>query len=238
MPFTLSHKSKIDVVSTLPEHFKVLDIGGAAAPCARADVILDYVPYEAMAANQAWGGEKIRCTKDSWVVHDICDRKPFPFPDKYFDFAFCTHVLEDIRDPLWVCSEIIRISKAGFIETPSRLYETSYGIEAKRLAGAVHHRWILDTADAKVRFTMKYSWVHLPWVARHKPPLGEDRFFKFEWQDSFEYFENYQHGGKDVLDFLTNKKNSEDDFIKFNARVHGYPAWLYLLYRKWKGRKA
>jgi hypothetical protein len=144
--------------------------------------------------------------------------------------------LEDIRDPLWVCSEIIRVSKAGYIETPSRLYETSYGIEAGHLAGAVHHRWILDDDQGKIRFTMKYSWVHLPYVAHKTAPTGETRFFKFEWQDSFNFFENYQHGGIDVLDYLTGKKNSDADFAKFNARVHGYPVWLYMLYRKWKGQ--
>ncbi len=225
--------SKIDAVKDLPKGFKILDVGGAAAPCARADYIMDYVPFEKMSKNQVWGGDQIKCTKDTYIVHDICDRQPFPFPDKFFDFVVCSHVLEDIRDPIWVCSEISRVGKAGYIETPSRLYETSYGIEAKDSAGAVHHRWILDLDGSKLRFTMKYSWVHLPWLAGHTPPQGEDRFLKVLWDGDFEFFENYQHGGIDVLDYLTGKKNSKEDFMRFQARLRGYPSWLYMLYRRY-----
>jgi hypothetical protein len=35
--------------------------------------------------------------------------------------VICSHTLEDIRDPLWVCSEMIRIGKAGYIELPRGL---------------------------------------------------------------------------------------------------------------------
>ncbi len=236
MPLHSTQRDKSEIVKDLPADFKILDVGGAAAPCARADYIMDYVTFEKMNRNQIWGGDKLKCTKETWIEHDICDRKPFPFADKFFDFVICSHVLEDIRDPIWVCSEILRVGKAGYIETPSRLYETSYGIEAKKLAGAVHHHWILDLFEGKIRFTFKYPWVHLPWLAHHTPPQGDARFFKILWEGDFGFFENYQHGGIDVLDYLTDKKNSEEDFIKFLARLKGYPPSLYLIYRKYKNK--
>ena len=87
-------------------------------------------------------------TKDSWIVRDICAKEPFPFRDKELDFVVCSHTLEDIRDPLWVCSEIIRIGKAGYIEVPSRLWETCRGMEPG-IAGLSHHRLCLHPERAQ-----------------------------------------------------------------------------------------
>ena len=47
----------------------------------------------------------------------------WPFPDKTFDFVVCSHLLEDVRDPITVCRELCRVGKAGYIETPSRIRE-------------------------------------------------------------------------------------------------------------------
>jgi ubiquinone/menaquinone biosynthesis C-methylase UbiE len=42
-------------------------------------------------------------TRDTWVQRDICDHEPWPFEDRQFDFVVCSHTLEDVRDPVWVC---------------------------------------------------------------------------------------------------------------------------------------
>ena len=100
----------------------VLDIGGWASPFNRANYILDAQPFETrgfyrtvgLPASQ--GGDVEHFTKDRWVVRDICDHEPYPFADKMFDWVTCSHTLEDVRDPLWVCSEMMRIGKRGYIE--------------------------------------------------------------------------------------------------------------------------
>ncbi len=69
-------------------------------------------------------------------MRDICDHEPYPFGDQEFDFVICSQTLEDVRDPIWVCSEINRIGKAGYIEVPSRLEEQSWGWMA-RLSAAI-----------------------------------------------------------------------------------------------------
>lgn len=50
------------------------------------------------------------------------DREPLPYPDRHFDALVFTHVIEHLRWPLNVASEIHRVLKAGgrlYIETPN-----------------------------------------------------------------------------------------------------------------------
>jgi hypothetical protein len=94
------------------------------------------------------------------VQWDLCDRRPWPFTDKQFDFASCTHVLEDLRDPVWVCSEMMRVAKAGYIETPSRILEQSLGVEHPLYAGFYHHRWLVSVEDGVLCFRFKPHLLH------------------------------------------------------------------------------
>ncbi len=144
----------------------VLDVGGWASPFNRANWILDSQPYETrgfyreVGLPPAQGGEREFFTKDTWVQRDICEKTPWPFKDKCFDFSICSHTLEDVRDPLYVCSELIRVSKRGYIEVPSRLWESCRGAENREIAGLSHHRWLIEIEDNHIQFTMKYHMIH------------------------------------------------------------------------------
>ena len=136
------------LLKTIPVSAKVVDVGGGAAPFPRADYVIDAMPYEKLGAGSDGNiheklGIEPRYSEDRWIQTDLCDRRPWPIADKAFDFAICSHLLEDIRDPIWVCSELRRISKAGYIESPSRMVEQSKGVENPRHAGYYHHRWLI-----------------------------------------------------------------------------------------------
>src|SRR5271154_4133672 len=99
----------------------VLDIGGWAHPFNRGYYNRTFAknnPFPPI------GGTVEYFTPSTWIERDICSHQPYPFKDKELDYVICSHTLEDIRVPLWVCSEMIRIAKAGYIEVPSRLWET------------------------------------------------------------------------------------------------------------------
>jgi SAM-dependent methyltransferase len=151
------------VLSMIADSDRVLDIGGWAMPFPRADVVVDTKPYETRGMlGRVYDGPE-RFSAETWHVRDLCAREPFPFPDKYFDYVICSHVLEDIRDPIFVASEIERIGKRGYVETPSRLVEQSVGVESRKYCGYCHHRWYVESEGDGLVFTLKSDWPMRSW---------------------------------------------------------------------------
>ncbi len=143
---------------------RVLDVGGGRHPFNLATHVMDLKPYEERDVHGALDGEmERRFTAETWIVHDAC-APPWPFPDKFFDYTFCSHLLEDVRDPIGVAAELVRVSKAGYIETPSRpreIFAKARLFEARLLAGQMpeigfrHHRWFVEIDGDHVRFYAK-----------------------------------------------------------------------------------
>lgn len=143
----------------VPEDALVLDVGGWAKPLHRADWVIDVMPHETRGMLGSEGDGPERFSADTWVTRDICDREPWPFGDGQFDFAVCSHVLEDIRDPLWVCSELRRVARAGYIEVPSRAEEQSRGVQGPWV-GWGHHHWIIELEGNRLDFLFKPHTLH------------------------------------------------------------------------------
>jgi SAM-dependent methyltransferase len=141
-----------------------LDVGGWFQPLNAATHVLDINPYQTRRADDALDPQNVeRFTRETWVTRDAC-KAPWPFPDKFFDFSFCSHLLEDVRDPLIVCAELQRVSRSGYIETPSRLREIFSKERLFRLKTALgrfpsigfpHHRWYVEIERNHVMFTVK-----------------------------------------------------------------------------------
>jgi hypothetical protein len=132
----------------------VLDVGGWAKPFPRADWVLDLMPFDTRGLYGRLGDAPERFTRETWVQRDVCAREPWPFADGEFAFAVCSHTLEDLRDPVWVCSEMERVARAGYIEVPSRLEEQSLGVHGPWV-GWSHHRWLVDIGRDGVEFVFK-----------------------------------------------------------------------------------
>lgn len=176
----------------------VLDVGGWADPVGRADWVIDLMPYASrgLYARKGWIAprEEVECfSVATWVERDICDRAPWPFADEQFDFALCSHTLEDVRDPLWVCAELVRVARAGYIELPSRLEEQSWGVEGP-FAGWSHHRWLVDMREGSIEFVAKPHAMHARpeacFPAGFWPALSaEERVQSMWWEASFAFAE-------------------------------------------------
>jgi hypothetical protein len=166
----------------------VLDVGGWAAPFARADWVIDLMPWQTRGLyGEAVPGTE-RFTEATWVEWDICERRAWPFEDHRFDFAICSHTLEDVRDPIWVCSELSRVARAGYVEVPSRLEEQCLGVHGPWV-GWSHHHWLTDLVDGGLDFVFKpgvlhgRSDLHFPrGVARVLTP--EERVLTLFWEGS------------------------------------------------------
>ena len=216
----------------------VLDIGGWACPFNRANYILDVEPYETRGFYQtigglaSQGGDQEYFTKKTWIVQDLCGRKPYPFRDKEIDFVICSHTLEDLRDPLWVCSEMVRIAKRGYIEVPSRLAESCRGWEYPEQVGLSHHRWLVTINDNSIEFLMKYHLIHTHWrfslPFRYFKILSDEKKVQWLfWENSFNYAERMLHGmDAQVAELET-----------FVAGVHPYSRWRLSADRKIRGAR-
>jgi hypothetical protein len=153
-------RSRDRILRELSEDDLVLDVGGGAKPFPRADWVIDLMPYEERGLyGPAPDPAHERFGPDRWVHRDICEREPWPFADGRFAFSVCSHTLEDVRDPVWVCRELMRVSRAGYIEVPSRLEEQSYGFQGP-WAGWGHHRWLVDVGEDEVTFVFKHHVLH------------------------------------------------------------------------------
>jgi SAM-dependent methyltransferase len=158
------------ILTTLDADALVLDVGGWAAPFNRADWVIDLMPYDTRGAMGSYGDGPERFSQDTWVVRDICDREPWPFEDDQFDFALCVTTLEDIRDPIWVCREMSRVARAGYVEVPTIEAELVYNVEGDGpWLGHEHHRWLVEIAGGELVFTHKPHSIHHDWTLRVLP---------------------------------------------------------------------
>jgi hypothetical protein len=154
------------ILSLLPEDASVLAVGGWTAPFDRADWVLEALPFESRGpATGAGRGE--RFSGRTWVVRDPCDREPWPFRDQQFDFAVCVGTLERVRDPIWVCSELARVARAGYVEVPTIEAELVFDAEGQGpWLGREDHRWLVALQGGELVFAHKPHSIHHDWGLR------------------------------------------------------------------------
>jgi Methyltransferase domain len=227
------------LMSRLAPSDLVLDVGGWACPFNRAQWVLDAEPFETrgyyatIGGLRSQGGDKEWFTRDTWVRRDICDRTPWPFRDKQFDFAICSHTLEDVRDPLGVCSELMRVAKRGYIEVPSREWESCRGLERPGQVGLSHHRWLITIKDNNILFHPKYHLIHSHWRFSLRPShfrrMAPEKTVQWLWwDDSFKISEATIHG----------LNNLEAELERFVRETRPYPGWQLAAGRGLRGAAA
>jgi SAM-dependent methyltransferase len=193
--------SAAERIRALPDDALVLDVGGWAAPLPRADWVIDLLPYE----TRGLYGPPVdpateRFTAQTWVQRDICATAPWPFGDDQFDFVVCSHTLEDVRDPVRVCEELVRVAKAGYVEVPAPIEDLTFGIHGPWV-GWSHHHWISELEDGGVRFTLKPHLLVAP--DRHLPAgsceglPAEDLVLQVWWERSFPFREQVLIGAEE-----------------------------------------
>jgi hypothetical protein len=220
------------VLDCINDNDLVLDVGGWACPFNRANYVLDAEPfetrgyYETVGLPKSQGGEKEFFSETTWVQRDICDKEPWPFSDNFFDFSICSHTLEDIRDPLYVCSELIRVSKRGYIEVPSRLIESCRGCESEGIVGLSHHRWLVEISDNNITFFQKYHAIHgnfeLSFPSSYMKKIPKDSTISYLlWNNDFTFEEIQIHGVENISNNLREYVSKRYQY-SFSRRVMGW----------------
>jgi hypothetical protein len=126
---------------------------------------------------------------------DVDDVANFP----QVDYTYCRHVVENIQNPEFVMSEIIRVSQyGGYIETPSPLIEITKNIDTSQpmselYCGYIQTRYIVwsNIQKNEIYFLPKYSCVldHMltsqPFTNHliHNYPVYWNNYFIFNSRD-------------------------------------------------------
>lgn len=150
-------------LATVSDDALVLDVGGWSSPLNRADVVLDAQPYDTRGPQGSYGDGRERFTSRSWIVRDICDRTPWPFRDKEFDVAVCVMTLADVRDPIWVCSELTRVARTGYVEVPTvvaELLQHEDDDAGGQHLGLAQRRWFVQMEGGELVFVHKSHSIH------------------------------------------------------------------------------
>lgn len=135
------------------EKFSVIDVGGSICGWSAniVDAIMDF-NEPVMNSNKI---TQFKCDithPDSWsqVIQYVKDNGKF-------DFCICTHTLEDIMNPVFVCEQIQKISNEGYIAFPSKYRELSRFEGHYR--GYIHHRWIFDIVNDNIIAYPKINYI-------------------------------------------------------------------------------
>lgn len=170
------------LANILPPAAKVLEIGASHVQFPRATMFVDFQSVPGIPPERL-----VKC--------DIATER-LPFPDKYFDFVYCRHTLEDLHNPFPACEEMSRVAKAGYIETPSPIAELCRGVDGGSPAyrGYHHHRYIVwARADGSLHFVSKYPLVEylnlddkaLISALRRGPKYWNTYYL---WEDKIDFF--------------------------------------------------
>ncbi|MBN1755107.1 class I SAM-dependent methyltransferase [bacterium] len=171
---------------------KVLDIGSGGEPFSHATHIVDKFPGETHHRYNRL------CTEG--IPFAGADIEHLPFRDKEFDFVYCSHVLEHVKDPEQACEEIMRVGKRGYIETPTRLSDIIFNFTRK----PDFHRWhismvgntlvFMEYQNYEQRDTEDYEYflmAHSQWEnsIRKAYRRNKDLFSNmFLWENRFNYY--------------------------------------------------
>ncbi len=168
---------------------KVVDIGCGNFPFSRADVLVD----SNLKDNSERDNMPIPADGRELVEANAEDLSCFK--DKQFNISIASHILEHVKDPIKACNELMRISKQGYIETPTILFEFLYGVMFKPKP---YHNWTISSDGNKLifkkndmakRFGQLFNRANVPdqnlfsQIACNNIDMLYNRFF---WKDRFE----------------------------------------------------
>jgi hypothetical protein len=160
--------------------FTIIDVGGSLGGWSTpyVDAIVDFNEP----VNQYQHITHFKCDithPDSWNdIIKYCNE------NGKFDFCICTHTLEDIMNPSYVCEQIAKISSNGYIAVPSKYRELSRFEHSSGYRGYIHHRWIFDIIDNVFVGYPKINYIDNTKIFDTISDMNEDKSdLSFYWKD-------------------------------------------------------
>jgi hypothetical protein len=160
--------------------FTVIDVGGSVTSWSApyVDAVVDFNDLEVKNSNI----EFFKCD----ITHPENYKDIFNYIEKNgkFDFAICCHTLEDIMNPVYVCEQLCKISKQGYIAFPSKYRELSRFEGNYR--GYIHHRWIFDIkTNSEIIAYPKINYIENNYLFDSISNMSENiKDLSFFWKDN------------------------------------------------------
>lgn len=156
----------------------VLDVGSGHNPNPRSDILCDrYIE------DDTERGGHLRVDRPLIVA----DGHNLPFKDKAFDYVIASHIIEHMDDPERFCQELARVSKRGFIASPTEL--------AEHMFFWPFHKWYVNKLGNRLILHPKppgtpnvfgelfdYLYEYNPWFARFHRSLPDMFWMEYEWE--------------------------------------------------------
>jgi SAM-dependent methyltransferase len=190
---------------------KVLDVGCGDNPFPPATMLVDCYTQKTRHRHT-----ELRTDGKPFIVADI---NRLPFGDKSYDFVCCSHVLEHVDDPGRACSELVRVGRRGYIETPSLMTDVLFSWAKdmhKWFTVAIGNRLVFFEYGPRLIEGVRDSyWAQSVFSKKHHPI--QDLFFKNQdifnsaliWHGRFEYTVFRQDGSVENSDMMPRDLNKD-----------------------------
>jgi SAM-dependent methyltransferase len=129
-PYANDYAYQSAYMKHVPENGIILDLASGHNPFPKATILSDR--YLEITKHRR---QEITLDHRPFVILDL---HHLPFKAKSIDYIYCSHVIEHVENPEQACSELMRVGKAGYIETPTLMKDALFSW-AKDLG----HKWYL-----------------------------------------------------------------------------------------------
>ncbi len=154
----------------------VLEIGSGDRPNPRSDVLCDrYIDDNTERGGNLQIDRPLICGDGHYL----------PFKDKAFDYVIASHIIEHMDDPVKFCQELMRVSRRGYIESPTEI--------AEKLFFWSFHKWYVnhigdsivmqhkDTPNNGFGDLFDYFYAYNPWYERFQKSVPDVFWMTYEW---------------------------------------------------------
>lgn len=177
--FSEMHNKRKDIITHIldiksKQSFRVVDVGGSASSWSTsiADVVVD------INATRKEDYKFNICNENEWnnLLNDVN-------ANGKFDYAICTHVIEDIANPTLLLRMLPKIAKSGIITAPCILTEISH-IESPSWLGYIHHRYFVGFENDEILLAPKMGFLEKNVINNNRKDKLE---IIFEWDAIIQY---------------------------------------------------
>jgi FkbM family methyltransferase len=162
--------------------FRVIDVGAAANPWSAEVLTASFDMNPTPVAPLHFTGNLNDTRAWDPVLRHVAEHGRF-------DYAICSHTLEDLAYPAVTLEMLPRIAEAGYVSVPSRYLESLRPEGPYR--GFIHHRWVLDAGlnGHGLVLAPKIALLeHLALSAEAGWPAAPERFeFQMIWRGAIKF---------------------------------------------------